>query len=100
MTYYILLTYAAIIALYAYILKGQPCENQANGYQLFFCIIALLLNLWGMLHIADIHKCVYGYRKRLLVLREQLSSVTKDILKSDSRGIAVISIISGILLWR
>jgi hypothetical protein len=74
-TYYILLTYAAIIGFYS--LKSINTSSLAPP---LLSIVALGMNLLGLWYVMDTNKNLCFYRMRLTRIKENFVEVAKEIL--------------------
>jgi len=85
LTYYIIATYGAIIAFYSYT-HNNLYESQIAYFKWFLLCTAFLLNLLGIFHLADIHCCIYEYRRRLMELKKQFSLKTQRVIEITNKS--------------
>jgi len=77
-TYYILLTFAAIIGFYFWI---KPLNSDLGWDQKIWLLLpALGINILAVYHLMDTQKCQAIYRMRIIAIKERLEKITKDVL--------------------
>jgi len=80
-TYYVLLTFAAIIGFYTLIKPecAHACWIQYLTYSLLVLLPAFAINVLGMYHVMDTQKYLCLYRMRLTAISEAFEKIAKSV---------------------
>lgn len=84
LTYYVLLTHAAIITLYVLIYKNvnsvfQNFPKEMWVDSVLFWLPSYVINLVGNYHLLDINRSLSFYRIRLSILKNKMGKPTKEV---------------------
>lgn len=87
-TYYVLLSYAAIIGFY--ILIRSELRYLPWYHNLWLLLPALFINILGMYHIMDTQKCLCTYRMRLKAIKSRFERLSQSVLNISTEETSLI----------